>query len=228
MSVRTVIKSGVTWSVRDEGGGREEWTRIAGNDAVGEFRVNGRGSCGIVDRPARANRSTRTRRSRPASSTSPRIANVVLTAQARQQIIEEILRFEDGPHQARESGGWLAGYFESGTLVITAAYGAGDEAAHNYGSCTLPLSRTWSVANDLRSGERVVGDFHTHSDAAAPSRADKRAWAGLSERAEAPWCGLLVARNGSDWGYPVFASYLVRGDENSIAQPELEVQRWRQ
>src|SRR5207248_3159806 len=99
---------------------------------------------------------------------------------------------------------------------------------HKYGSCTLPLARTRSVVNALRPGEQLVGDFHTHSAAAGPSPPDKRAWARLSERAASPWCGLLVARSGRDWAYPAFASYLSRGDERRVDQPELEVQRLRQ
>jgi len=93
---------------------------------------------------------------------------------------------------------------------------------------TLPLEYTRSVANSLPDGERIVGDWHGHSDAKGPSRADKRAWALLAEKSASPFCGLLVARNGSDWRYPKFASYLSRGDEHRVDQPELEVQRWRQ
>lgn len=229
MSVRTIVKSGVTWEVRAVGDGREEWTRIAGQDAVGEFRIAGRGSCGIVDRPARATRSTHPTRTRATSpQTSRRIDGVVLTAQARQMIIEELMRFEDGEHVARESGGWLVGRDDGSTVVITAAYGAGPDAEHRYGAMTLPFDYARVVANSLRAGERICGDFHSHSNRGGPSPADKRGWAGLSRQAATPWCGLLVARNARDWAFPVFAVYVSSGDEHRATETDLEVQRWRQ
>jgi proteasome lid subunit RPN8/RPN11 len=227
-TTRTVTDAqGAKWSVRDIADGVEDWTLVRGS-ATPEFRAGA--NYALVDRPSpvRASRAASRSRSSVASSTSRRVGLVVLSAAARGQIIDQVLNFEDGPHPARESGGWLVGRFEPGALIITAAYGAGPDSEHRYGSMRLPLAYTRSVVNDLRADERIVGDWHSHSDASDPSTADRRAWAGLSERAGAPWCGLLVARNGADWAYPVFASYLVRGDEQSIQQPALEVQRWRQ
>src|SRR3954451_15838148 len=149
MSVRTVVKSGVTWSVDDLGGGQEEWVRLRGSDH-GEYRTGG--SCGLVDRPSRTapaasrSRPTQRRSAQPRSAAKP-ITGAVLTAQARQQIIEELLSWDDGPHEARETGGHLVGRLDGSTLVVTAAFGPGPNAVRAHGMLALDLSYTESVRN---------------------------------------------------------------------------------
>jgi hypothetical protein len=163
---RTVVRSGVTWSVRDDGGGREEWIRISGEDAVGEFRTAGHGSCGVVDRAPKARKATAgTTRSRArrtgTTSPVPRVDRVVLRAQARQQVVEELCAWEDGRHEARETAGFLAGHFDGSTIVVTAAWGPGPDAVRSYGRVTLDLGYMDSIRNALLPGERIVGGTST-------------------------------------------------------------------
>jgi integrative and conjugative element protein (TIGR02256 family) len=227
MSVRTVVRRGVTWAVRDIGPGQEEWVRLSGSDH-GEYRTGG--FCGLVDRPsaARATRSARPRRSRPAPSTSPRIASVVLTAQARQRILEELLDWEDGKNEARETAGYLVGRRDGSTFVITAAYGPGPGAIRAYGAVTLDLDYRATVANDCRAGEQILGNWHSHTDRTGPSPRDMESWAWSARKAgTGVHLGLIAYRKGSDWRYPTFTAHLSRGDNLRAQQIDLEEERWR-
>jgi proteasome lid subunit RPN8/RPN11 len=224
MSTRTVVKRGSTWSVDDLADGTEEWVRVSGSDA-GEFRTNGPGSCAVVDRGRSARAVTRARPA-VASSSGRRTKRVVLTAQARQQIIEELCGWEDGPHEARETAGFLVGRFDGSTIVVTAAFGPGPEAARNYGQVTLDMGYMDSIRNALLPGERIVGDFHSHPRPSRSSAADERVWASLAKRGAGKWLGLIATRKGTDWAYPEFTAYLSRGEARA-EQIAIEEERWQ-
>src|SRR5436305_1234303 len=107
MSARTVVQRGVTWSVTGDLDGLSEWVRVSGSDR-GEYRMAGAGSCGVVDRstsPGRATtRGAKTTRKPKSAAAKSAISRVALTAQARQAIIDELMRWEDGAFEARETG----------------------------------------------------------------------------------------------------------------------------
>jgi hypothetical protein len=218
-------RRGGIWEVRNLGGGVEERTKIGGFGSGHEYRVMG--PAASRSRPAR-------RRSAQARSTAKPITGVVLTAQARQAIIDELLRFDDGPHEARETGGHLIGRLDGSTLTVNYAFGAGPGAIHDFGRLSLDLGYTRSVQNACADGEVICGLWHSHFGRPDPSRQDLAHWAGearyfrgLSFK-EPAYLGLIATTSGSDWLYPRFHAWMSWGDKHRADPIELEVQRWRQ
>jgi JAB domain-containing protein similar to deubiquitination enzymes len=230
---RTIVKRGVTWRVTDTGPGREEWVRVAGSGAH-EFRVAGAGSCTVVggNRPA-ASRSRPAPAASRARSTAKPITRAVLSAQARQAIVDELLRFDDSEHESRETGGHLVGRLDGSTLVVNYAHGAGPGAIHDFGRLSLDLGYTRSVENACADGEVVCGLWHSHFGRPDPSRQDLAHWAGEARFFRGRsfttplYLGLIATRAGADWRYPKFHAWLSRGDEHRADPIELEEERWR-
>lgn len=236
--MRTVTNAQGVWQVRDVGPGQEDWVRVRGpgRGSAGVFRFGG--SCGLAERPSRA-RATRSRPARPpgarttSRSTTARLNRAVLTAQARQAIIDELLRFDNGEHESRETGGHLIGRLDGSTLTVNYAFGAGPGAIHDFGRLSLDLGYTRSVENACSDDEVICGLWHSHFGRPDPSRQDLVHWAGEARYFRGRsftsplYLGLIATTAGSDWAYPRFHAWLSRGDELRADPIDLEVQRWR-
>jgi hypothetical protein len=234
MTTRT--ERGVVWSVRDLGRGLEEWTRVAGEAEV--FRAGG--TCALVDattprRPAGAARSP-SQSARRRETRGARIDRIVLSAAARQQVVEELAGWDAGLDESKETGGFLSGLLRGTELIIRAASGPGPAAVRGLGGLRFDPEQAERVLSACLPDETLVGTWHSHPRNTPPSRADMKFWA-----CEARWfseqrltfsqplhLGLIVKQKGRSWAYPRFEAYLSRGDSLRAENVDLLEERWRQ
>jgi integrative and conjugative element protein (TIGR02256 family) len=164
-----------------------------------------------------------------ATTSAARVDRVVLKAGARSEIVNELCDWDRGEwDESRETGGYLIGWLDGTTLVVTRAFGPGPGAIRGYGRLSLDSGYAQSVMGACLTDEGIVGDWHSHPERAGASKADMHGWASEANRFSgqqpalrslgAFHIGLIATRASRNWGYPAFACYLSRGDATR-AQP---------